>query len=143
MTDHPSRRLAGLALAMAAAMLLAQAAPAAATKPAPKCVGCFVIFVPPIAASKGKTILASRGVVSVEPSNPGGAWLVTFAESVRNCALIATMRTNHTGTFGFDEQPVVVSTSLKSDKVVEVVTWFSDHVPEQALFVGFHLAPVC
>ena len=143
MTDHLSRRrLAGLALA--AAMLLAQAAPAAATtKPAPKCVGCFVIFVPPIAASKGKTILASRGVVSVEPSNPGGAWLVTFAESVRNCALIATMRTNHTGTFGFDEQPVVVSTSLKSDKVVEVVTWFSDHAPEQALFVGFHLAPVC
>ena len=142
MTDHPSRRrLAGLALA--AAMLLAQAAPAAATtKPAPKCVGCFVIFVPPIAASKGKTILASRGVVSVEQNHFGG-WLVTFAESVRDCALIATMRTNHTGTFGFDEQPVVVSTSLKSDKVVEVVTWFSDHAPEQALFVGFHLAPVC
>ena len=74
-------------------------------------------FVPPLAATKGKTILASRGVVSVEQNHFGG-WLVTFAESVRDCALIATMRTNNSGVFGYDNQPVVVSTSLKSDKIV-------------------------
>jgi hypothetical protein len=142
MRSPPFRRLLGLA----AATLLAQATPAAfaaAPKPvAGKCVSCFVIFVPPLAATKGKTILASRGVVSVEQNHFGG-WLVTFAESVRDCALIATMRTNNSGVFGYDNQPVVVSTSLKSDKIVSVLTWASNNPGEIVNFVGFHLAPVC
>src|SRR5690349_9603550 len=91
-TDMVGRKL------IVAALLLAQAGPAAAAT-AQKCGGCFVNVL------LNATTAGKKGVTSVVPDG-GGGFIITFARPVTGCAFTATLFGGFIPAF-----PIILTTS--------------------------------